>query len=126
MVRLNPRHRKFTRVGHLGKSRWSKLDGRGKFNFVNKDDPSYQPNYGKCYTERQKQILAEELAVEDIPCHEITLLINKARSLSDIDGYEKAKELRDRKIHANEYTPDITAEEARAILNNLTPWKRGY
>ena len=117
--------RKFTRIAYLGESKRSALDGRGKFNFDNKDDPSYQFNYGKCFTDRQTRILTEEISIEDVPMHEISLILNKARSLGDIDGYEKAKELRERKQLSKEYTPDITVEEARAILDSLTPWKQG-
>ena len=47
--------------------------------------------------------------------------MNKAKSFSDWPVYEKVKWMREQKLLQEEYTPDITVEEARDILKKLTP-----
>ena len=39
----------------------------GMFNFVNKDDPNYRPNYGSTYTKRQMDVLAGIIPLEFVP-----------------------------------------------------------
>ena len=41
----------------------------------------------------------------------------------DIDNYEIAKELLNCKQYPNTYSPSYTIEEAKEILQALTPWK---
>ena len=40
-----------------------------------------------------------------------------------IDNYEIAKELLNSKQYPNTYSPSYTIEEAKEILQALTPWK---
>ena len=93
--------------------------------FTHKDDPNYRPSYGHTYTERQRKIVNEELPLPEIRFNEITTIMKKAISLGDVPTYEKAKALRDLKIHENdsEYSFSFSPEEAKAFLESITPWK---
>ena len=93
--------------------------------FMNKDDPDYKPSYGKTYTERQRRIVNEELPLSEVRINELTIIMNKAVSMGDIPTYETAKMLRNLKIHEDdgEYSLSYSPEEAKAILESLTPWK---
>lgn len=106
------------------RSKRSKLDGRGQFNFVNKDDPNYQKPYGTDYSEKQRKLLSGEVAWETTRLNEITRLLNKAVAFKDEEAIKKAQELRTLKVKQieNKYVPDLTVDEAKEILRSLTPW----
>lgn len=93
------------------------------FNFVNKDDPNYRPNYGSTYTKRQLDVLAGVIPLEEVRINDLAILVNKAEQMGDIDTYEQAKALYDRKLDPGIYFPTYTIEEAKAILQSLTPWE---
>lgn len=101
--------------------------GRGKgsaqFSFSNKDDPDYHYNYGKTYTQRQIDILAGDILLNDVRINDLAILVNKAKQIGDIDTYEQAKELYNRKLDPGQYFPPYSIEEAKQILQSLTPWK---
>lgn len=105
-----------------GKSRKSDLDGRARFRYGNKYSPQCGKNYGTRYTDRQLMILSGEIPWETTPLNQITLLVNKAESLGDVENYEKAKHLQQLKRKQGEYKPEMTHEEALAVLRSLTPW----
>lgn len=107
-------------------SRKSNLDGRGFIRFVNKDDPAYKKPCGKTYTEKQLKLLSGEIAWETTPLGQLTRLLYKAETLNDAEATAKAREMRDLKIKQRDagYTPDLTVDEAKDILRELTPWKR--
>lgn len=95
----------------------------GMFNFVNKDDPNYRPNYGSTYTKRQMDVLAGIIPLEEVRINDLAILVHKAEQMGDIETYEQAKELYDRKLDPGTYFPTYTIEEAKNILQRLTPWK---
>lgn len=97
-----------------------KCDGR--FNFVIKESPDYRPNYGKTYTERQLNILAGTIPLEDVRINELAIIKNKAFQMGDLETYETAEALYLRKRDPGTYFPSYSEEEAREILQSLTPW----
>lgn len=99
----------------------SDLDSRAIFKYKSLDDNPDNKYYGQTYTERQLQIINGDLPWEIVPINQISLLMNKAKSFSDWPVYEKVKWMREQKLLQEEYTPDITVEEARDILKKLTP-----
>jgi len=113
--------RKYTRI--RGKSRRSPLDSRSRFNFTNKDSPDYRYNYGTAFTQRQLDILEDRIPWEDVPFNQLTVIMRKAEGMGDVRAYEKARLFKEWKLQAEEYTPDLTKEQAQAILQQLTPWK---
>ena len=119
---MRSKTRKFRRV--VGKSKKSKLDGRGQFNFVNTDDPNYKKPCGKTYSEKQLKLLTGEIPWETTPLQQLTVLLYKTEQLNDVAAYKTAKELRDLKLRQRDssYKPDLTVEEAEDILRALTPW----
>ena len=100
----------------------SKPKRDSRFNFVNKDDPNYRPNYGDAYTKRQQDILADIIPLEKVRLNELGILVNKAEQMGDSDSYEQAKALYNRKVDPGIYFPSYTIEDAKAILESLTPW----
>lgn len=114
------------------RQRWSKircaskrspLDSKAKISFVNRDSPDYRPSYGTVYSPKQQAILGDEIPLSEVPLNQITVLMRKAESMGDIPAYEKAKELRELKNLPNTYKPNLTANDARDILQQLTPWE---
>ena len=95
----------------------------GMISYVNKDDPNYCPNYGNTYTKRQLEILAGAISLEDIRINDLAILKNKAYQMCDLESYEIAEELYLRKLDPGIYFPSYSIEEAKIILQNLTPWK---
>ena len=63
------------------------------------------------------------ISLEEVRVNELTLLSRKAFQNGDIDNYEIAKELLNSKQYPNTYSPSYTIEEAKEILQALTPWK---
>ena len=109
----------------VGRSKKSSLDSKAKFNYVNKDDPSYRRYCAATYTEKQLMLLSGETPWETTPLHQLTNLLYKAETLNDTKAYKRAKELRDLKLkqRENRYTPDLSVEEAKDTLRALTPWE---
>ena len=91
--------------------------------FRNKDDPDYKFSYGTTYTERQLKILTGEIDIFSIKANEIKFIIKKAEGIGDCETCKKAKELYELRTHQEEYHIDMSPEEARNILQTLTPWK---
>ena len=78
---------------------------------------------GLDYTERQLAILEDEVPIENIRTTELVALMKKTRERKDELNYDIAKGLYDLKLHPCEYMPHYTTEEAKSILQSLTPWK---
>ena len=78
---------------------------------------------GLDYTEWQLAILEDEIPIEDIRTTELAALMRKANERKDALNYDIAKGLYDLKLHPCSYMPRYTMEEAKAILQSLTPWK---
>lgn len=93
------------------------------FRCANKDSPDYKPQYGKTYTARQQAILDEQIPLDDIRATELSLLSKKAFQLGDLENYQIAQDLLQRKMDPGVYVPPYTVEEAKEILQKLTPWK---
>lgn len=92
------------------------------FRYINRDDPNYNP-YGTVYTERQNKILSGEIPVDSISTTELTKLRRKAEVIGDLRNAEIAEILYYRKTSPTSYFPPYTMEEAKEILQNLTPWQ---
>lgn len=93
------------------------------FFFNNKDDPNYRPNYGSSYTKRQQSILDGLIELDDIRPNELSILFRKAEQMEDAEAYEIAQELYNQKMRPDGYRPKYSKEEAKEILQRLTPWK---
>ncbi len=96
---------------------------KAKLHYKEPDNPNRKKHYGATYTDRQLQILYGELPWETVPLHEISLLVNKAKSLDDNENYERARKLQALKRTQDQYKPSITPGEAKDILKKLTPEK---
>ena len=97
--------------------------GEPRFYYMDKDSPDYKSSYGKTYTARQQAILEEEIPLEDIRATELSILSKKAFQLGDLEQYQIAQDLLDRKMNPGSYVPPYTKEEAKEILQSLTPWR---
>ena len=100
----------------------AKRKSSARFSFVNRDDPNYRPSYGTTYSQKQMDILYGVIPLDNVRINELTVLMKKAEQMGDIDSYEQAKELYCRKLDPGIYFPKYTIEEAKAILQSLTPW----
>ena len=92
------------------------------FSFKNKDSPDYVSSYGDTYTDRQLAILNNEIPLYEIRPNELSILYKKAKQKNDVDSYEIAIQMYAEKTKPQEYIPQYTIEEAKAILKELTPW----
>lgn len=97
-----------------------------RINFVNKEDPSYRPTYGKILTEKQMLILNGTIPLEEVRPNEVTILLRKAEVIGDERILEDAQMLYERKHHPKEYWPAYTVKEAMEVLQSLTPWPTDY
>jgi len=64
---------------------------RLRINFVNKEDPSYKPTYGKILTEKQMLILNGTIPLEEVRPNEVTILLRKAEVIGDEKIMEEAQ-----------------------------------
>lgn len=78
----------------------------------------------KEYTPRQIAILNEEIPLEDVSLNELTRLRAKATARMDYENILSAKSLQEQKRNPyDKYSkPKYTLEEAREILQRLTPY----
>ena len=86
-------------------------------------DSRYELEYISVYTKRQRAILDGNIPLEKVKTDEITSIIRKAERLGDIETYEIASVLRSKKMNPDSYYPQHTVEEAKTILQDLTPWE---
>lgn len=117
---------KCTSINKLHRSNRSKLDSSAWFRFIDKDSPEYQLiKNGRSfeYSERQKKILSEEIPLEQVRLNELSRLANKAKTFGDMETYNTAMMLREEKLYPDNYHSELTTEEAKAVLDELTPWK---
>ena len=59
------------------------------FNFVNKDDPNYRPNYGSTYIKRQLDVLAGVIPLEDVRINDQAILVNNYRRTMQLHHHQK-------------------------------------
>ena len=104
------------------KSRRSPLDSRAMISYVNKDSPDYVRAYPPEYTERQLKILTGEIPLKEVRMNEIAIIMNKARYNNDEGNLATAEYLHLLKQHPDEYKPMMELDEAKRILQELTPW----
>lgn len=90
--------------------------------WARKASPGYNP-YGTTYTERQLGILSGALSLEEVRLSELAILVKKAERIEDMETREIAERLYEHKKDPQAYFPNYTLEEARGILQRLTPWK---
>ena len=74
------------------------------------------------YSKKQILILAEAIPLEEVRKNELTAIIKKARARGDQDILEYAEELLGIKELPPSILPMYTIEEAKEILQSLTPW----
>lgn len=74
------------------------------------------------YTPRQMAILNEEIPLEQVRPNELGIIIRKATERGDEEQAETAKNLQWKKQNPRAYSPSCTFEEAKQILQRLTPW----
>ena len=75
------------------------------------------------YTERQLRILCNEIPLDEVGTTELVVLQKKAKARMDSYNYEVATLLYEIKKNPHEYRPNLTVDEAKVILQTLTPWK---
>lgn len=89
----------------------------------NRKNPFNSPQRkGLDYTQRQLEILNYEIPLAAIRTTELVALLNKARERNDEAAIETVQYLYDAKTNPNDYFPQMSATEAKAILQSLTPW----
>lgn len=97
--------------------------GTPRFNvWANKIAPDYNP-YGTVYSERQAKILCGIIPVEEVRLSELAILVKKAEKIGDGENQEIAQQLYEQRSNPSVYFPPYSLEEAKAILQSLTPWK---
>lgn len=74
------------------------------------------------YTERQFFILSELIPLDEVRKNELTAIIKKARARGDQAIQDFAEELLCIKDLPPNILPRYTIEEAKEILQRLTPW----
>ena len=99
-----------------------KRNRKPRFSFVNRDAPDYQPHYNSTYSERQLDIIEGYIELDDVRLNELSVLRNKAKYLNDWNTLETVENLYQKKITPDVYFPSYSIEEAKAILQRLTPW----
>ena len=78
---------------------------------------------GLDYTDRQMAILNDEIHVDMIRTNELAAIMKRAKECGDEDYYEIAQGYYLRKKNPSTYIPTYTIEEAKNVLQSLTPWK---
>lgn len=81
------------------------------------------PMFGLDYTKRQLDILNDDIPIENVRTVELVTIMKKANERADEMSYDIAQGLYDLKLHPCEYMPHYTLEEAKALLQSLTPWE---
>ena len=94
---------------------------KGTANFDRK-----QQRWDTDYTQRQLMILNDHIPLDRIQAKELSVLLRKALAREDDFAAEIAQCLLLQKTDPREYFPQISVEEAREILQRLTPWKLDY
>lgn len=74
------------------------------------------------YTPRQLQILAGDVELSDISSRELTVLQRKAVARDDKDVYDIISDIVFAKAYEGRYVLRYTVEEAKQVLQSLTPW----
>lgn len=77
---------------------------------------------GLDYTQRQLDILNDEIPLERIRTTELVMLIRRAAEREDEVNLDIAKDLYEAKVRPNEYEPSLSVDDAKAVLQRLTPW----
>ena len=93
------------------------------FFFKNKDSPDYVGFYGTVYTDRQLAILNGEIPLSEVRPNELSFLYKKAKVKGDMESYEEAMSLYLQRTAPQEYIPTYTIDEAKEVLQELTPWE---
>ncbi len=75
------------------------------------------------YTERQLYIISELISLKDVGKNELTAILKKARARGDQDICDYVEELLCIKDCPPDSLPLYPLEEAKRILQRLTPWK---
>ncbi len=88
----------------------------GPFFFRSPDRPDLD------YTERQFLIISELVPLQEVSKTELTRIIKKARARGDQDICDYVEELLSLKDPPLNTLKMYTIEEAKAILQELTPW----
>lgn len=92
-----------------------------KSNRKNKDDKNYNP-YGTRFTERQLKII-NGIPVENLKTTEITIIIRKAEKLGWPEIAEQVWDLYEDKVMGTDFKFKYSLEEAKDVLQKLTPRK---
>ena len=74
------------------------------------------------YTPRQLLILSGDVDLADIRSQELAVLQRKAVARNDKDIYEIVSDMVFAKAHEGRYVLHYTVEEAKQVLQSLTPW----
>ena len=82
------------------------------------------PNmFGKDYTKRQNDILNGDIPFEEVRTTELVAIIKKAVARADNLSLSIAENMYYNKTHPDDYVPSYTRDEAKKILQSLTPWE---
>lgn len=92
-----------------------------RFNYGQREEMGYNP-YGTVFTPRQERIILG-LPVNGLRTQEITTVIRKAEKLELLELSETVFDMYE-EILTDRVPPKHTIEEAKSILQNLTPWER--
>ena len=78
---------------------------------------------GLDYTDRQLAILNDEIHIDMIRTTELAAIMKRAKERGDEDYYEIAQGYYLKKKDPISYAPTYSTEEAKNILQSLTPWE---
>lgn len=92
--------------------------------YVNKDAPDYGPEYYRTpMTQRQKDIVAGIIPLEEVRKQELKVIMKKAEFQGDEDTQSEAGYLYYLKCNDDVYIPTFSKDEAEDMLKRLTPWQ---
>ena len=103
-----------------GKRRRSPLDSKARVGKTYCDD--YVRSFPKELTARQHKIMTGEISLEAVRLTEIRAIMNKAAYHEDQELLEAATDLYNAKSNPESYQPAYSVDEAKDILQSLTPW----
>lgn len=92
--------------------------------------PKGTPNFERApqrkgleYTVRQLGILNDDIPLSSVSLNELTNIMVRANERGDSYHYQIARLMYEAKTNPASYRPKMTVDEAKIILQSLTPWE---
>lgn len=94
---------------------------KARFNFGVKESPEYNP-FGRTFTERQEQII-RGVSQDTVTKNQLTVIMRKAEKLGCPEVAQQIYEMYEAVFTGPNDGCKYTIDEAKAILESLTPWR---